>query len=215
MGARDQSGDNQPESKDAIMEATFKALSKHGYADLSMQDIADEFDKSRSLLHYHYDTREDLILAFVDDLIGHKESQLARTEAEEPPERLLEYLDQFTLRADHHHGFAVALFELRLQALRDDRLREKLAKHYQRNIETAADIISDGVETGVFRSVDPSQVAETIYNAIQGAAFCEVVLGFEGAIQRMRDSIVEFVVGDLVSTATLLAENTESATHPR
>ena len=34
----------------AIMEATFEALSKHGYADLTIQTIADEFEKSKSLL---------------------------------------------------------------------------------------------------------------------------------------------------------------------
>ena len=47
------SEESRPDSTDDIMSATFRALSKHGYASLSMQDIADEFDKSRSLLHYH------------------------------------------------------------------------------------------------------------------------------------------------------------------
>jgi AcrR family transcriptional regulator len=180
-----------------------------------MQDIADEFDKSRSLLHYHYDTREDLILAFVDDLIGHKEGKLEKSETNDPAERLLEYLDEFTLRVDHHRGFAVALFELRLQALRNDQLREKLAQHYQRNIETAADIIADGIEGGVFRPVDPIEMAELMYTAIQGAAFCEVVLGFDGAIERMQDGIIEYVIADLVSVPTLLAEYAESSTFHR
>jgi AcrR family transcriptional regulator len=31
---------------EAIMSATYRALCAHGYADLTMQDIADETDKS-------------------------------------------------------------------------------------------------------------------------------------------------------------------------
>lgn len=199
------SEESRPDSTDDIMSATFRALSKHGYASLSMQDIADEFDKSRSLLHYHYNTRDDLILAFVNNLIGHKADRLKEADTEGPPERLLEYLDQFTRRSDRRRGFAVALFELRMQALHDDRLHEKLSQHYRQNIETAAGIIAEGVESGVFHPVDPHGTAEMLYNAIQGAAFCELVLGVDGAIQRMRDQIVRHVVSDLVDVPNLLS----------
>jgi AcrR family transcriptional regulator len=199
------SAESGPDSTDDIMSATFRALSKHGYASLSMQDIADEFDKSRSLLHYHYDTRDDLILAFVDNLIGHKADRLEESDTESPPKRLLEYLDHFTRRSDRRRGFAVALFELRMQALHDDRLHEKLSQHYCQNIKTAAGIIAEGIESGVFHPVDPHGTAEMLYNAIQGAAFCELVLGFDGAIQQMRDQLVHHVVSDLVDVPNLLS----------
>ncbi len=43
------------------MEATYRALCANGFASLTMQDIADEAEKSTSLLHYHYDTKRDLL----------------------------------------------------------------------------------------------------------------------------------------------------------
>lgn len=195
----------ESESRAAIMDATYRALSKHGYADLSMQDIADEFGKSRSLLHYHYDTREELILAFVDNLIGWIGDELEKTGTEDPRTRLLEYVDRFTLgQRDERRGFVVALFELRLQTLHNDELREKLTTHYRRNVDTAADIIDDGVEAGVFRPVDPQTTAELIYTSMQGAAFHEVVLGAEGATRRMRDGLVEYIVSEVVAIPALI-----------
>jgi len=205
MGDGETAVEDGTASGDAIMDATYRALSKHGYADLSMQDIADEFEKSRSLLHYHYDTREDLILAFVDNLIGWIGSELEKTGTEDPRMRLLEYVDRFTLgERDRRHGFVVALSELRLQALHNDRLREKLTKHYQENIDTAVGIIEDGIEAGVFRPVDPQATAELIYTSMQGAAFHEVVLGAEGSTRRMRDGLVEYVVSDVVAVPALI-----------
>ena len=42
-------GSDTPEE---VMEATCRALCEHGYADLTMQDVADESDKSTAALHY-------------------------------------------------------------------------------------------------------------------------------------------------------------------
>ena len=205
MGAGETSTDDEVPSRNAIMDATYRALAKHGYADLSMQDIADEFEKRRSLLHYHYDTHEDLILAFVDDLIGWIGSELEKTGTEDPRTRLIEYVDRFTLgERDRRRGFVVALFELRLQAPHNRKLREKLTKHYQRNVDTAAGIIEDGIEAGVFEPVAPREIAEHIYSSMQGAAFHEVVLGAEGATRRMRDGLLEYIVGELVVVPALL-----------
>jgi len=50
------------------MEATYRALCAHGYADLTTQDIADESETSKASLHYHYDTKEELLLSFLDYL---------------------------------------------------------------------------------------------------------------------------------------------------
>ncbi|GAA0475047.1 hypothetical protein GCM10008985_34420 [Halococcus dombrowskii] len=54
------------ETIEEIMDATYRALCKHGYAALRMQDIADETTKSKAALHYHYDSKHDLLLSFLD-----------------------------------------------------------------------------------------------------------------------------------------------------
>ena len=187
------------DTHEAIMGATYRALCKHGYANLTMQDIADELDKSRSLLHYHYDTKEVLLLAFVDHIVGWIGDRLAESDTEAPLERLEEYVDRFVIEpgdADRE-TFALALLELRVQAVHNEAFREKLTAHYERNVETAAEIVADGVEAGVFREVDPDRVGEAIYTSLLGARMYQVTLGAERATLRMRDALATFVVADL------------------
>jgi AcrR family transcriptional regulator len=201
------------ETREAIMQATYRALCEHGYAQLTMQDIADELDKSRSLLHYHYDTREELLVAFVDNLVGWIGDRLEETDTTDPRARLLEYLERFMIdpEDDRHRRFVTALFELRIAATHDERFRETLAEHYRGNVAAAATILEDGVEAGVFRPVDPYDTAEAIYMAVEGARMYQVVLGAAGAARRMQTALIEYVVADLVDGPTLLAETFDHA----
>ncbi|MCL7417829.1 MAG: TetR/AcrR family transcriptional regulator [Halalkalicoccus sp.] len=58
------------ETREAIMEATFRALSKHGYADLRMRDIGEEFEMTRPVIHYHYNSKHELISSFLEYVIA-------------------------------------------------------------------------------------------------------------------------------------------------
>jgi len=197
MGTESESDPTQ----DAIMDATYRALCEHGYADLTMQDIADEFDKSRSLLHYHYDTKEDLLIAFIDDLVGWIGARLSESDTEEPLERLEEFIEKFVIDPDEEgrRTFALALSELRIQAAHNEAFREKLAAHYRENIAAIATIIEDGIESGAFRPVDPEATGEMIYTALVGARMYQVTLGADDATRRMQESLAEFVVAELLA----------------
>ncbi|MFB6109193.1 MAG: TetR/AcrR family transcriptional regulator [Haloplanus sp.] len=197
MGTEEESS----ETHDAIMEATYRALCEHGYAALTMQDIADEFDKSRSLLHYHYDTKEDLLLAFLDHLIGWIGDRLSESDTEEPLERLEEFIEKFVIdpSEEGRRTFALALSELRIQAAHKEAFREKLAAHYRENVAAITTIIEDGVEEGAFRPVDPEVTGEMIYTSLVGARMYQVTLGADHATRRMQESLAEFVVSDLLT----------------
>ncbi len=201
-------GDGVGDTHNAIMSATYHALCKHGYAHLTMQDIADEFDKSRPLLHYHYDTKEELMLAFVDNMIGWVGGQLAESETEDPLDRMEEYIDGFVIDPgdEDRETFALALLELRVQAVHNEQFREKLAVHYENNVETVADIVADGVETGVFRDVDPEAVGEFVYTSLVGARMYQVTMSAEHASRRLRDNLAAFVVDDLLADGRATGE---------
>ena len=86
---------DQPSASDEIMDGVYSALRAHGYADLTMQDIADECSKSKSLLHYHYDTKEGLLVAFLDHVITDSEARIAAHATEPPAERLAGFICWF------------------------------------------------------------------------------------------------------------------------
>ena len=170
---------DEPLGADEIMDGVYRALCTHGYAELTMQDIADECDKSKSLLHYHYDTKADLLVAFLDRLITDYENRLAR-EADDPPlERLVMFIARFVFTPEQtdRESFHLALLEMRSRGPYDERIREQLDRSDEVLRETVADILQDGIEEGVFEPVDVDRMAAHIVATLDGARTRQITLG--------------------------------------
>jgi AcrR family transcriptional regulator len=167
----------------AIMGATFEALSKHGYADLTIQNIADEFEKSKSLLYYHYETKDALLGDFLDFLLDEFAAEVEAGEEEDPLGRLWNVLE-LLLPPDLHEDeearqLRTALFELRMQAPYDGTYADRFAATDERLAATFEAILADGVEAGVFE-VDPETGAELLLDAVTGATLRTVTTGLDG-----------------------------------
>jgi len=173
------------ESTEDIMSATYRALCAHGYADLTMQRIADESDRSKAALHYHYDTKEELLRSFLDYLLDDFESRLA-CESADPRDRLDTFLEAVfgPAEADDRGDFAVALLEIKAQAPYSESYRDRLRALDERMRETVAAAVRDGVEAGDFEAVDPDDVARFTVTAINGAHVREVTFDESAAEAR-------------------------------
>lgn len=82
------------DTKEVIMEATFRALSKHGYKDLRMRDIGEEMDLTRQVIHYHFDGKYDLMSSFLEHTIDQYERSLVVEGDEDPRTELRARVDQ-------------------------------------------------------------------------------------------------------------------------
>jgi AcrR family transcriptional regulator len=185
------------DTQQAMMGATYRALKKNGYANLTMQNIADEFEKSKSLLHYHYDTKEDLMVAFLEYAIGWLRDTVEEETGDDPEQRLERFIERLTLGPEDEGDWILTLFELRLQAAHNEAFRERLAAHYEANRDALADIIADGVTEGVFYEDDPQEAAEILLAALEGARMAHVTLGLEDVSARTAAGISERVVARL------------------
>jgi len=167
----------------AIMEATFEALSKHGYADLTIQTIADEFEKSKSLLYYHYETKDALLGDFLGFILDEFETEVGADGDEDPESRLwgvVRLLLPPDLTDDEEaRRLRTALFELRMQAPYDEAYAERFAATDERLIAAFEAILAEGVETGAF-DVDPRIGAELLIDAVTGATLRAVTTGIDG-----------------------------------
>lgn len=184
------------DTRTAIMEATYAALCKHGYADLTMQAIADEFDMTKAVLHYHYDTKEDLLVAFLDYLLDQFLDTVDTDTIGDPEERLVALVDALLL-GDHdgmtetdHWEYHTALLEVRAQAPHNDAFREQLTTNYEYVAAAVAAVLEEGIEAGVFREVDPDRTAGWLLATINGARLHQVTLGIDVA-QDVRAFLVE------------------------
>jgi AcrR family transcriptional regulator len=171
-----------------IMGATYRALCEHGFADLTMQDIADEWGKSKAALHYHYDSKHALLLAFLDHLYDRYVERLGDPEGDTPAARLRSVIDavlQPPKPDDHpHEAFGTAILELKAQAPYDEAIRTRLGTFDAFLFEAVRDHVAAGIEAEQFRAVDPADTARFIVTAVDGARTKEVAIGQELDVTR-------------------------------
>lgn len=152
------------------MQATFHALREHGYAGLTIQRIGDHFEKSKSLLYHHYDSKDELLLDFLEFMLA--EFEQAAPDEDLPPREHLDAILDHALAAklpDDQREFTEAMVELRAQAAHDDRYRDHFTRSDETFREEVASIVRDGVNAGVFRDVDPHEVASFLLTLVNGA----------------------------------------------
>jgi len=167
----------ESETKSEIIDATNRVLCEHGYAGLTMRKIADESSLTTAAIHYHFDTKEELLNAFLDDLIERFKTELA-SEASDPRERLTAFLDAvFTPTNPDADGFPVAIMELKAQAPFQGLFRERFLDLDDMMREAVAEIVADGIDNGHFEEADPNDVARLVTTTINGSHVRQVALG--------------------------------------
>jgi AcrR family transcriptional regulator len=124
------------DTRQAILGAAFRALCEHGYADLTISRIGEEFDKSPSLVYHHYDGKDDLLVDLLGFLLDGFEASMSTGEFDMTPrERLDAYVAATTDpgSVDDEYApdaqFLSAIVELRAQAASDDAYRD----HFDRS----------------------------------------------------------------------------------
>lgn len=152
------------ESKEEIMEATYRALCSHGYADLTIEKIAMESEKGKSLIYYHYEDKEDLMGSFLEYMGRKLEDEISELEDLPAEEKLDELLDLFLDVDDGEMWeFHKALSELRVQTHHNSSLAEKFLEIDSYLTDTIAETMKDaGVQ-------EPDLRAEIMASAMEGA----------------------------------------------
>jgi len=171
------------DTSEEIMGATYRALCDHGYAALTMQDIADESDKSTAALHYHYDTKEGLLLAFLEHLYERFTEKYGDVEGDDAVERLVGFVDGILCQSnlDDPEGFQTALLEIRAQAPYDAAYRERLAKFDAFVTDRVESVVADGIAEGTIREdVDPGDSAAFVATLIDGVNTRRTTIGDTG-----------------------------------
>ena len=154
------------EARTRILAAAAECIVRDSLANVRMAGIAKAAGVSSGLLHYHFDTKERLFTAVLEysNSVSNALSAHALEQAEtEPAARLAAFLDR-CLPSDERLTHAWLLWkELELLCMRQPELAKVGAQFYETLYRTIADIVTDGVATGVF-DVPPGTeltVAET------------------------------------------------------
>ncbi|SEP09083.1 transcriptional regulator, TetR family [Halogranum amylolyticum] len=180
------------EPTEAIMQATYRALRNYGYANLTIKRIAEEYGKSTAAVHYYYDTKDDLLVAFLDYLLEQFVGSIRSVETTDPERRLEILLDELLVTPEENRDLLVAILEMRSQAPYKETFRDRFRQNddYIRYMLKA--VINHGIDEGVFDDVDADHVTRALMTIVDGAQTRAVVLD-DTALATARQTASEYV----------------------
>ena len=201
--ASDSPEKNWSTAEEEIMEATYRALLNHSYADLSISRIADELDKSKAAIYYHYDTKDDLLVAFLKFAVDRFEETIETETGDEPPEDLEHVIEKLLpLQPDEEQRqLQAVLVGLRSQAVTNEVFRKQFTQIDERLIATIRGIVDRGIDEGTFRDVESSRVAEHILATVNGAMYGRATTDRQNAPAATRVSLSSYIDSELRRTA--------------
>lgn len=185
-------------TKQDLLEATGSVLAREGYAGLTTAKVADQAGVSHPAVHYHFETKEGLLVAFVEDYTDDWLARLDDIGGDDAGERLISILSLFVdaVRDPSQADFTRAMLELHTRAPHVDGLQDALARLDQQTTDYVASLIDTGIEEGVFQDVAPSPTAELILCVVDGATVRQHTLAGDGSTV-LTEGLTQHVLGDL------------------
>ena len=178
-------------TEEQILEATYRALTEYGYADLTIQRIGETFEKSQSLVYHHYENKDEVVLACLEFMLDSFANNLTTESIDDPRESLDEIVDWvFTARTvPEDERFMALLIDLRTLACHNP----EYADHFTRSdavfVSYITRIIEKGNKDGDFDVDSPEAVAHTFFTILIGTMLRQTTQTDEEAIALTRDEI--------------------------
>ncbi|NEU55585.1 TetR/AcrR family transcriptional regulator [Halorussus sp. MSC15.2] len=189
------------DTREVIMEATFRALSEHGYKDLRVRDIGDEMEMSRQVIHYHFDGKYDLLSSFLEYIIDQYEGSVEVEGETSPRSELDARIDQCLFGPEFdefsHWDRMKVYHELYAHAQNDEQHRELFNDHYARIQGSIVEVIEKGIADGEFREVNAERMGQLVTDVIHAARERRISLDHEDAPAEARKAIDEFILDSL------------------
>jgi len=161
---------NTHERRKQIALALQQVMAKKGYDGASIQDIAAAAGLAPGLVHYHYKTKQEILLALLDHLV---EMQTERLRGAMEGATGLEALDHFinahlALGRSADPGALACWIALSGEAIRQPEVGDAFGQALTAFRGQLVAILKEGEASGAFKCPDPEIAASAVFAAIQG-----------------------------------------------
>ena len=125
-----------------IIDGLRAAIVKHGLVDASVQRIAEQAEVPAGLIHHYFDSKEDLLIATVDQVVEDLRTPLlAELNVLDPERALARALDFLLLEFGADRERRLLFAEIWIAALRRPQLRKRIAKLHVELIDELAALL--------------------------------------------------------------------------
>jgi TetR/AcrR family transcriptional repressor of bet genes len=163
---------NTEARREQIVRALIKVMARRGYDGASIADIARAARLTPGLVHYHFESKQEILLAALDELVARHDRELdARLEAlaSDPAAATAAFIDFHLGLGAYADPEALSCWILLSgEALRDPKVRVPFARALASTASRLATVIRRGVEQRLFTCHSVNAAASAVVATIQG-----------------------------------------------
>ncbi len=161
---------NTQERRKQIVLALQQVMAKKGYEGSSVQEIAAAAGLAPGLVHYHYKTKQEILLALLDHLVELQSNRLDQAlEGLHGLEALDRFIDAHLALGRSADPEALACWiALNGEAIRQPEVGEAFGRALATFRAQLLTLLKEGAGSGSFLCTVPEEAASAIFAAIQG-----------------------------------------------
>lgn len=160
--------DDMVTKKDQILDTSLQLFMKKGFDATSISDILSQLDIARGTLYYHFESKEAIMDAIIERLLNQvleKIEKLMTNDSLSQAEKFMGFFASINLTQLTGDEEIVDYFNQPQNALFHEKSNRLLI---QKLAPVLAQIISEGIEAGLFDTPYPAETAELILVGITG-----------------------------------------------
>jgi AcrR family transcriptional regulator len=192
-------GDERAGARRRILDAAVARIAREGIDDARIARIATDAGVSAALVHYHFESREALLVEALEhsyEIAGDvRTTDLA--DGAPAAERLRAIIDSCLPIPGAQRDDWLLWVELWLRAARHPELAEAATRLYGRLHEWVCDAIALGIASGEFAAVDPDGLTDTLLALIDGYGLRVLIGDAAVDLERARAELWAFAAREL------------------
>ncbi|MCW5957892.1 MAG: TetR/AcrR family transcriptional regulator [Pyrinomonadaceae bacterium] len=196
-------GSAQPKTtREAILDATDRLLSRYGYKKMTIDDLAREVGIGKGSVYLHFTSKEEIALSHIDGIIERLKKKLfAIAESKASCETRLRkmLIERVVFRFDSVQHYTQSLNEL-LTHLRS-RLLDRRKRYFEEEAQLFAKVLADGKRQGIFSLKDPLETARILLDATNSLlpySLSAYELGDRKEIEKKSQRIADLILNGLL-----------------
>lgn len=155
------------EARKKIIDAGLEVMSRKGYYNTTMDDIAAHLGVSKGALYLYFKNKDELVAAIVENFhIKNRDSARETFPTQTPLKAWYDFFDRIVTFDPEYSAF---IFEIAAMAVRNDVIRESYSDDLKQSLEMASNGIACQQRSGLVRSdIDPRTLAVAIIAIFSG-----------------------------------------------
>jgi AcrR family transcriptional regulator len=181
-----------------IVNAGIRVFSRQGFRHSSVEDILQEADVARATFYSYFDSKKDLFLELVDNILNTM-YEIVKQEMEELPHDLDELKEKAKNTILQIYKFFQANLDfaaIYVQEImgRNPDIDFKVLEWQQRVTQLIKEMISSGIEEGIFRSVNLDVVPRIVAGAPQHLGLTLFLYEGDVDIPEVAEAMADYLV---------------------